>query len=84
MCKKFDEWSEQIEKYCNENGYDFEKAKHLSKSWGKYDLALQFHDPEKGKMGLLDETPAPVVLWVVQTPEDLMFIETEYTRQYLT
>ena len=84
MCKRFDDWSPQIEKYCIENGLNFEKAKKLSKSWGLDDLMLLHYDPEKGKMGLLDETPAPVVLWVVQTPEDLMFIETEYTRQYLT
>ena len=84
MCKRFEDWSEQIEKYCNENGFDFEKAKHLSKSWGKDNLALSFYDPQKGKMGLLDDTPMPLVLWITKTTNGLIFEQTEYTRQYLT
>ncbi|MCM1023264.1 MAG: hypothetical protein NC395_04315 [Prevotella sp.] len=84
MCKLFDEWSPQIEKFCNENGFDFEKAKKLSKSWGKDNLALQHYDPEKGKMGLRDETPMPLVLRIKKNPDDtLEFVQTEYTKKYL-
>ncbi len=42
MCKRFDDWSPQIEKYCIENGLNFEKAKKLSKSWGIDDLMFSY------------------------------------------
>lgn len=85
MCKLFDEWSNDIKVYCNNNGLNFDKAKRLSKCWGKNDLLLQYHDPEKGKMGLLDETPAPVVLWIRKAPDGtLSFEQTEHTKRYLS
>lgn len=84
MCKLFEDWSSQIETYCTENGLSFEKAKNLSKCWGKNDLALQYYDPEKGKMGLLDETPMPLVLLITQTAGGLVFEQTEHTRKYLS
>lgn len=85
MCKMFEDWSEEIKAFCGNNGFSFEKAKKLSKCWGKNDLVLQYHDPEKGSMGLLDETPAPVVLWIRKEPDGtLSFEQTEYTKQYLS
>ncbi|MCM1577454.1 MAG: hypothetical protein NC078_01480 [Ruminococcus sp.] len=85
MCKLFEDWSPQIEQFCAENGYDFEKAKKLAKCWGKDDLCLQHYDPEKGKMGLLDETPMPLVLFIKKTGSgELIFEQTEYTRKYLS
>ena len=84
MCKLFDEWSVQIKEYCEKNGYDFEKAKKLSQCWGKEFVALQFHDPTKGARGLLDDTPAPVVLWIKKNDDGkLSFEKTEYTDRYL-
>lgn len=83
MCKRFEDWSEQIQNYCKNNGFDFEKAKKLSKCWGKNDLALQYYDPTQGKHGLLDETPMPLVLLITQTPEGLVFEQTEFTKKYL-
>ncbi|MGN0468456.1 MAG: hypothetical protein ACI4GY_07020 [Acutalibacteraceae bacterium] len=83
MCKRFDDWSKEIENFCNTNGFDFEKAKKLSKCWGKNDLILQYYDPEKGKLGLLDETPMPVVLWIIKNGDKLEFKQTEYTKKYL-
>ncbi|MCM1333563.1 MAG: hypothetical protein NC084_01760 [Bacteroides sp.] len=84
MCKLFDDWSDEIQKYCKSKHFSFEKAQRLSQCWGRDFLALQHHDPEKGKMGLLDETPMPLVLLITETPNGLVFEETEYTRQYLT
>ena len=86
MCKLFAEWSDEIKAYCEKNGLDFEKAKHLPKCWGKDDLLLQYYDPDKsdGK-GLLDETPCPAVLWIRKLPDGtLSFEQTEYTRKYLS
>lgn len=84
MCKLFDDWSEQIKEYCDINGFDFEKAKKLSQSWGKNILVLQYHDPRKGQKGLMDETPAPMVL-LVRKEDDGRFIfeQSEYTSKYL-
>lgn len=85
MCKLFIEWSGEIQKYCESNGLSFEKASKLSKCWGKDDLILQYHDPEKGKMGLLDETPMPVVLAIYRQPDgSLRFEQTEHTPKYLS
>jgi hypothetical protein len=83
MCKRFEEWSPQIKDYCIKNGYSFEKAKESPQCWGKNDLLLLHDDPEKGRMGLLDETPMPVVLWIKNTPEGLKFEQTEHTKKYL-
>lgn len=84
MCKLFDDWSNEIRTYCNSNNLSFDKAKNLSQCWGRNFLALQYHDPEKGKKGLLDETPMPLVLLITKTNNGLEFEQTEYTRKYLS
>ncbi len=89
MCKRFDEWSEHIKGYCDVNGLDFEKAKKLSKSWGIDDLMLLYYDSEcevvKKGLGLLDETPMPLVLYIKKEPNGkLVFEQTEYTKKYLS
>lgn len=83
MCRRFEEWSDDIKRYCESNGFDYEKAKKLSKCWGKNDLLLQYYDPHGEKKGLLDETPMPLVLMITQTPEGLIFEQTEHTKKYL-
>ncbi len=83
MCKLFDDWSSHIIEYCNDNDYSFEKAKKLSQCWGKDFVALQYYDPEKGKSGLLDETPMPLVLVIKKQNDEIVFEETEYTKKYL-
>ncbi len=83
MCKLFDDWSGEIRNYCQKNNFSFEKVQKLSQCWGSNFLALQHHDPEKGKMGLLDETPMPLVLLITQTSDGLVFEQTEYTKKYL-
>ena len=84
MCKLFDELSKDIKIFCDENNLSFEKAQKLSQCWGKNDLILQYYDKEKGKNGLLDETPMPVVLWIKRDEKgNLHFEQTEYTNKYL-
>lgn len=88
MCKRFDDWSQEIKNFCDKNGYSFEKAKSLSQCWGKDDLFLQYCDPDsesvrKG-LGLLDETPMPLVLYIKRLPDGrLLFKQTEHTKKYL-
>lgn len=83
MCKLFDDWSASIKEYCDKNDFDYEKAKSMSQCWGRDILALQYYDPEKGKNGLLDETPMPLVLLIEKTPDGLIFKQTEHTKKYL-
>lgn len=88
MCKRFEEWEQQIKKYCIENNLSFEKAKKMSRSSNKTTLLLQYFDPNsdsvKNGLGLLDETPMPAVLWVTKNGSDLIFEQTEHTRKYLS
>lgn len=84
MCKLFEDWSDEIRTYCNKNNLSFDKAQKLSQCWGSNFLALQYHDPEKGKTGLLDDTPMPLVLLISKTPNGLVFEQTEHTLKYLS
>lgn len=84
MCKLFSKYEKQIEDYCNNNGLDFEIAKKMPQCWGKNDIWLQYHDPEKGKNGLKDETPAPIVLKILIDNGNVSFEQTEFTKQYLS
>ena len=84
MCKLFLDWETEIKAYCDSNDLDYEKAKKMPKSWGKNDIALQYIDKEKGKQGLLDDTPAPVVLWIRKDKNGIIIFEqTEQTEKYL-
>ena len=84
MCKLFEDWSDEIRTYCNKNNLSFDKAQKLSQCWGSNFLALQYHDPEKGKTGLLNDTPMPLVLLISKTPNGLVFEQTEHTLKYLS
>lgn len=86
VCNLFEEWSEEIKRFCQQNNYSFEKAKDLSKCWGNNILALQYYkyDPVKAKEGLRDETPLPLVLMIRKEAGKLVFEQTEYTKQYLS
>ena len=83
MCMLFDKYEKEIRSYCDTNHLSFERARKLSQCWGKNDLWLQYHDPEKGKEGLKNETPAPVVLKMTVENGIPRFEQTEYTKKYL-
>ena len=84
MCQLFAKYEKEIEKYCNDNGFSFDKAKTLPQCWGKNDIWLQYHDPSKGKLGLNDETPAPIVLKILIVDGKVLFEQTEHTKKYLS
>ena len=84
MCKLFEDWSDEIRIYCYNNNLSFDKVQKLSQCWGSNFLALQYHDPEKGKNGLLDDTPMPLVLLISKANNELVFEQTEYTKKYLS
>ncbi len=79
----FNRYEKEIETYCQSNNLSFEKAKKLSQCWGRNDLWLQYHDPLKGKEGLRDETPAPIVLKMTIVNNMPIFEQTEHTQKYL-
>lgn len=83
MCKLFSEYEDKIRGYCLKNNLDFEKVKKMSQSWSKNDIWLQYYDNSKGQNGLLDETPALIVLKIFIDNGDLKFEQTEYTKKYL-
>jgi len=84
MCKLFDEWKNEIKDYCDKQGLSFEKAEKLAQSWNKTMVALSYYDSEKGKNGLLDETPCPLVLLIRREENgELSFEQTEYTAKYI-
>lgn len=84
MCKLFVDWKNEIHEYCMENGLDFSKAEKAGKCWGEDVLMLQHIDPHKGKNGLQDETPAPVMLVIRKVGNRLVFEQTEHTKCYLS
>lgn len=86
MCKLFNDWATEIEEYCKMNHLDFNKAQALSKSWGKNDIFLQYYDKNKPNtgLGLLDETPMPIVLKIYKKGDTLEFKQTEFTKKYLS
>ena len=86
MCKLFNEWSDAIRSFCRQTGLSFEKTKETVQSWNKNSLLLAYddHDPEKGKTGLLDDTPMPAVLLITKEEDGkLVFETTEFTEKYL-
>lgn len=83
MCKLFVDWEKEIREYCRKNGLDFSKAEKSGKCWGKDVLMLQYIDPQRGKMGLRDDVPAPVTLVIRKAGNGLIFEQTENTRRYL-
>ena len=83
MCKLFSKYEKEIREYCVNNNLNFDKASKLPQCFGKNDIWLQYHDPERGKNGLKDETPAPIVLKIYINDGAVSFEQTEYTRKYL-
>lgn len=86
MCKIFDENEAAIREYCEKNGLSFERAKYSPCSFNKTEVHIQHFDEERGKRqlaGLIPETPMPVTLKIFNTPDGLLFEQTEHTARYL-
>ncbi len=83
MCRLFSKYESQIKSYCIENGLDFEKLSSFPQCWGKNDIWVQYHDPSRGKNGMKDETPAPIVLIISVNGGNVTFTQTEHTGKYL-
>jgi len=83
MAKIIVKYKKEIEEYCVENNLSTEKVFHSPRSYNNESLIFQHFDPEKGKLGLLDETPAAVTLAIYLENGKLRFEQTEHTHKYL-
>ena len=83
MNNLFEEWKNEIKEYCENYSLDFDKVCRLGKCYSSDTLYLQHIDKNAGKIGLLDETSAPVALIVRNTGNGLAFEQTENTTKYL-
>jgi hypothetical protein len=83
MAKIIVKYKKEIEEYCAENHLSVERVFNSPRCYDHESLIFQHADPEKGKMGLLDETPAAVTLAVFLEDGKLRFEQTEHTRKYL-
>jgi hypothetical protein len=81
--KIFENYKDEIEKYCEKNGLSVERVFHSACSYNNVRVFLQHVDHEKGKLGLLDETPADVTLAIFLEKDSLRFEQTEHTHKYL-
>jgi hypothetical protein len=87
MRNLFDDNETVIREYCEKNGLSFEKAKYSPCSFNQTEVHIQHVDEKIGRLqlqGLLDETPAPVILKIVKTDNGLLFEQTEHTARYLS
>ena len=85
MKKLYEKWEPQIREYFTANKLNYAKVQKCGKMFGVLDRkkTLYFQDIESSKdIGLLDDTPAPIVLKVFEDNEQLIFEETIYTKEY--
>lgn len=85
MRSLYESWKPQIQEYFKANNLNYEKVKRCGKAVGVIDgkrtLLLQNIETDSAN-GLLDETPAPVVLKAVEENGKLIFEITENTKEY--
>lgn len=85
MQKLYESWEPQIREYFETNKLNYEKVEKCGKAvgvlGGKRTLLLQDIGRSHG-IGLLDDTPAPIVLKAVEDNGRLIFEKTQYTNEY--
>jgi hypothetical protein len=78
------EYRSEIEKYCGDNNISVDKVFSSCTAGNKeIVVVLGEGDPERGKLGLLDEVPLPIALKIHIENDKLRFEQTEHTRKYL-
>lgn len=59
MCKILNDYKDDIERYCAENGLSSRKVFQAPKSFNNEMVFLQFHDPAKGRLRDAGRYPGP-------------------------
>ena len=83
MASFYNKQKSEIKEYCERNMLDFSKLERMGRCFSGSVLYFQYYDKEYGKYGLRDETPAPVVLIIREQSGNLIFEQTENTKEYL-
>ena len=83
LSKIFTEYRDEIKGYCVRSGLSFDNLLKSPYCYGEEDLIFLYHDPEKAKLGLLDDTPSPSTLEIYLENGKLRFVQTDITHKYL-
>lgn len=84
MRKIYEEYSNDIENYCNANNLNFNKLNSMEKCCNSEMVIYCYHNEENGYNGLLNDAPMPAVLFVkINSGGKLVFEQTEHTKKYL-
>jgi len=79
-------YKHEIERYCEDNALSadvvFDSWVSCNDKEGRV-FILGPGDPERGKLGLMDDVPVPIVLGIYLENGKLRFEQTEHTRKYL-
>jgi hypothetical protein len=85
-CKIMRDFWPEIEKYCLDNELSADKF-HGTTICFNNEVGRLFilgeGDPERGKLGLMDNVPLPVALEIYLENGMLRFVQTEHTRKFL-
>ena len=84
-CKFIKSHEAEIRRYCVENNLSFSKLISSSLSWGAEDVFVLYNDrdPEKEKLGLMDDSRMPILLEIYLENGKLRFVQTDITHKYL-
>jgi hypothetical protein len=81
-CKIVTRHKAEIENYCAGRKISAAKIFNASMSWDKTSVyILGSGDPERGKLGMHDNVPLPVLLEIYLENGKLRFVQTEHTHQ---
>jgi len=83
--KIFKEHKDEIRKYCKENSLSFDRLCKSPCGFNNEVLFIQRNerDPERAKLGMMDDIPTPTVLEIYLENGKLRFVQTDITRKYL-
>jgi len=83
--KIFNKHKGEIRNYCESNSLSFERLCKCPCCFDNEELIIQRNepDPERGRLGLMDNIPTPSVLEIYLENGKLRFVQTDITRKYL-
>jgi len=83
--KIFKEHKDKIREYCVNNNLSFDKVCSFPWSYDNEELIVLWdsHNPEREKLGLMDDILMPSVLEIYLENGKLRFVQTDITRKYL-
>ena len=72
-----------IQAFCISNDLSYDKVLNFPQSFNQNVLAVQYWDKTVGAEGLLDETPAEIILLAKKTGEKIIVEKCDNTDKYL-